>query len=117
MRPTLDVKCTVKATYFSELPEDGYGVPGSVYDKSGKTLWNPDGSNICSYPNALVFNCPGCGNFGSISCKVGPKELRYWEITQGSLDDITTLSLSPSIHCVGCCGWHGYLTNGEFKSC
>lgn len=65
----------------------------------------------------LMFACPGCGKTGSIPAAPSPKEPHAWEIVAGSLDDVTTLSLSPSIHCVGCCGWHGYLTAGEFRSC
>lgn len=54
--------------------------------------------------------CPGCGKLG------GPKEGAKWSITSGSFDDVTTLTLSPSI-AKSCCGWHGYLKNGVFESC
>lgn len=74
----------------------------------------------------LAFACPGCGSWGSIACGspkptdgVGGQKVTgpTWDIAGGTLDDPSTLSLSPSIHCVGCCGWHGYLTAGEFKPC
>src|ERR1700742_570556 len=103
MKPTINNKRSCKATYFSDLNDEAYqhGEPGAVYDKSGKVLYGEDGKQICNYSHTLVFNCPGCGQFGSIAAKSGPKESRTWQITQGSLEDITTLSLSPSIHCIG----------------
>jgi hypothetical protein len=66
----------------------------------------------------LMFACPGCGRCGSIP--VGhpkPGESPSWDVTGGSLADVTTLTLSPSIHCISCCGWHGHLRNGVFVSC
>jgi len=52
----------------------------------------------------ILMCCPGCGK------KSGPKG--KWKV------DIQTESVTPSIHhdpALGGCGWHGYLTNGEFK--
>ncbi len=66
----------------------------------------------------IGFTCPGCGQFGSVrAASIKPAEGPSWKIETGSLDDPTTLTLSPSINCVGCCGWHGYLRNGVFESC
>lgn len=62
-------------------------------------------------PNNWVLCCPGCGEAG------GPREGAKWQCTQGSFADVTTLTLSPSILCGGCCGWHGYLKAGTFESC
>lgn len=64
----------------------------------------------------LSFACPGCGQWGGIR-GTHPKQANSWDITSGSLTDATTLTVSPSIHCIGCCGWHGYLINGVFQSC
>jgi len=66
----------------------------------------------------LLFSCPGCGRPGAIRAG-NPKsgDPPSWDVTGGSLDDVTMLTLAPSIHCVGCCGWHGFLQNGVFKSC
>ncbi len=54
----------------------------------------------------LVIACPGCGKIsGSAGGHVFNKE---------------TLSYTPSIvhdKNLGGCGWHGWLTNGEFKEC
>lgn len=66
----------------------------------------------------FIFACPGCGRFGGIRTgSPKPSESPSWGITEGSVDDPTSLSLTPSINCVGCCGWHGYLTKGIYKSC
>lgn len=66
----------------------------------------------------LHFNCPGCGMPGSI--RVGhpkPSASPSWDIVSGSRLDPTTLTTAPSIHCISCCGWHGYLRSGVFESC
>lgn len=55
--------------------------------------------------------CPGCGKLS------GPKRSASWQIIAGSFADVEKLTLQPSIHCGGCCEWHGYLTDGEFRSC
>lgn len=60
--------------------------------------------------SSWVLCCPGCGEAGS------PKEGAKWTCTKGSFEDVTSLTLSPSI-AKGCCGWHGYLNNGVFESC
>lgn len=65
----------------------------------------------------LMFACPGCGLWGSV--RIGnpkPTEKPSWDIVAGTTDDLTTLTLQPSIHCVGCCGWHGHLVKGVFVS-
>ena len=76
-----------------------HGPPGSMIrvegDKSG---------------TGHIIACPGCGQFGSA------REGARWTVQSGSLDDVTTLTLSPSIQ-KSCCGWHGYLRNGVFESC
>jgi hypothetical protein len=68
--------------------------------------------------NKLSFACPGCGRWGGvIAGHPKPPVKPSWDIIGGKLSDPTTLTLSPSIHCIGCCGWHGYLKNGVFESC
>lgn len=50
-----------------------------------------------------------CRHEGNGSC---------WEWS-GSAED-GTLTATPSLHCLsdrGGCGWHGFLTNGEMRSC
>lgn len=66
----------------------------------------------------LHHTCPGCGRFGGISIGFGQKpKSPSWQLMSGDPADPTTWTLAPSIHCVGCCGWHGYLRNGVFESC
>lgn len=58
----------------------------------------------------FIIACPGCGQMGSA------REGAKWSCVGGSMDDVTGLSLSPSI-LKNCCGWHGYLRAGMFESC
>ena len=123
MGVTIDPRRTVKARNVRVFDADG-GAPDGIDALPGDCQRREPyrGETV----PRLMFACPGCGQWGSIACGspkptggVGGVRLAgpSWEIVAGSLDDATTLSLSPSIHCQGCCGWHGYLTNGEFKSC
>ncbi len=61
-------------------------------------------------PSSWILCCPGCGQMGS------PNTGATWQATGGSFEDVTTLTLNPSI-AKNCCGWHGYLRNGVFESC
>lgn len=103
---SVDPKRTVPVFVMGEWPERGYGRPGGVLSRSGER----------EYADTLAFNCPGCGRFGSIRC-THPKDVggRSWDIVKGSLREPKTLTLAPPIRCVGCCGWHGYLTDGVFR--
>ena len=58
------------------------------------------------------FACPGCGETRSI-----PIGAPGWDLVEGKLDDLASISLKPSILCKSCCGWHGYLTKGVFEPC
>lgn len=59
-----------------------------------------------------MIKCPGCGREGGQHLrKPGtphPPDRASWEIS--GLPDKPTLK--PSVNCEGCCGWHGYLTDG-----
>lgn len=60
-------------------------------------------------PDGLNFVCPGCGEMGGI--QFSPSGW-MWD---GNRDAPTC---TPSIlHDVASCGWHGYLTAGEFRTC
>ena len=76
-----------------------YGPYGAFVKRQGTGL-----------PNNWVLCCPGCGAMGS------PRREAAWTAPSGSFDDVTTLTLNPSI-AKECCGWHGYLRNGIFESC
>lgn len=105
-KPVVDPKRTgVKASMipWNEPPIeliDGEwtGPPGAFVDRSGTD------------PSNWLLSCPGCGRMGS------PRTGATWTATSGSFDDVTTLTLSPSI-AKSCCGWHGYLRAGVFESC
>lgn len=111
-KPPIDAKRTCKAIQADH--DDPTIQPGEYcYATPGKGRRLDQGDH-------LLFACPGCGRSGAIRA-AHPKPPNgngaTWDITGGSLDDITTLTLTPSINCVGCCGWHGYLRNGVFESC
>lgn len=97
---------TVAATVLTEYPDNP--APGACYVPTGDG-WGDD---------SFCFACPGCSQFGLIRVgAVKPERTPSWVITRGEKGDPTGLSLSPSIHCQSCCGWHGYLTGGVFRSC
>jgi hypothetical protein len=103
-RPTIDPKRTgVKATMIPwteppmELVNDRWHGPLGAFIQSGA----PEHWTLC---------CPGCGELGS------PRDGAVWSVTSGSWDDVSTLTLSPSI-AKNCCGWHGFLRHGVFESC
>lgn len=86
----------------------------SVSGKGAIYLWNY-GKN--DKPGHIMMNCPGCGESSAMLVYgVGdnhPPNVQAWQIT-GIPHNI---GLTPSINCVGCCGWHGYLTGGHYKRC
>lgn len=105
--PTVHKTRTVAATRTGNAwPDSGYAAPGAVFVDTENT-----------YKDHLLFACPGCGKMGSIRA-THPKDQggRSWDIVAGKLTEPEGLTLSPSIHCVGCCGWHGWLKAGIFKS-
>jgi hypothetical protein len=124
-RQTIDPKRTgVKAREIPEWPERPdesaryYGNPGDMLRTA-----NADGSLY-----GFLVACPGCGQFGAIPvCEDAPVR---WSVVSGFSDvggvkvdagpgdvnDVTTLSLTPSI-LKRCCGWHGFLRRGVFESC
>ena len=61
----------------------------------------------------FLLACPGCGSVSGISVGADKKSPR-WLVAGGSVDDVSTLTLEPSLNCVGCCGWHGHLRGGTF---
>jgi hypothetical protein len=71
---------------------------------------------ITSYKNELygiIFKCPGCVEALGITIKDHKNE-PGWSI------NFETLTATPSIlhkRDGRGCGWHGYLTNGDLKSC
>ena len=77
----------------------------------GDCIYHPEESR-------LTFACPGCAQWGGVRCgHPKPAEKPSWDIVSGRPEEPDTLTLAPSIHCQGCCGWHGYLKDGVFESC
>lgn len=106
-KPSVDRYRTVKATRTTEAwPEDGYTEPGQVFIDTAGT-----------YANTLLFACPGCGRMGGITVGTEKPDPPGWKVVKGDKLEPETLTLSPSINCVGCCKWHGHLTAGVFKCC
>jgi hypothetical protein len=64
----------------------------------------------------IMLNCPGCGDSSAMHVRVQgmmkPAEGQSWELSY-----TPGITLSPSINCTGCCGWHGWLKNGLFTHC
>ena len=65
--------------------------------------------NMQEQPVGYVLSCPGRGERLSLRTD-GPGP--HWTAT-GDLD-AGSLTLTPSIHHVQGCGWHGYLQDGTF---
>lgn len=64
----------------------------------------------------IWFGCPcGDGELAGIPVKKGSHHSQ--EKAWGWNGDEEKPTLTPSIQRMGGCNWHGYLTNGEFKSC
>ncbi len=64
----------------------------------------------------LLFRCPcGCGSKGSLQLdtEFADRSEPTWT-WNGNRERPT---LTPSIHRVRGCGWHGYLTDGVFRPC
>ena len=108
MDAKVDPKRTVKARVVHVFEDDGSALDGIDAEPGDVQLREDD---------RLMFACPGCARWGSISCAhPKPTEKPSWDVVKGSLKDPTALTLHPSIFCTGCCQWHGHLVDGVFKS-
>lgn len=96
--------------------------PGWV-GHGGEGTSNADGSPIPYRAQVgIAFDCPcGCDSRCYIGFKNPPDggppcDVRdvNWQ-RQG--DTFETITLSPSIQRIGGCGWHGWIQNGEVKTC
>ncbi len=106
-KPAVDRYRTIEASRTTDAwPEDGYAVPGAGFIAKDDT-----------YKNTLLFACPGCGRMGGITVGTKKPDPPGWKIEAGTKLEPETLTLSPSINCVGCCKWHGHLIKGVFKCC
>lgn len=95
----MNLKVTI-ADSFDSLAAAG---PGAIYF--------PQSTSAAE--RAMIMNCPGCGDRSAMTVyPVGtPKPPSpSWEMS----GEGANLTLKPSINCIGCCKWHGWLTNGEY---
>lgn len=106
MRPATDPKRTgVRATPTTLLTDDGY--PSHA---------EPGAFELHPGDRVLALACPGCGHVSGMA--VGnPKPPNENGATWLMTGVPPAITLSPSINCVGCCGWHGWLRDGVFHSC
>jgi len=85
--------------------------PPEPYNKTlppASCKWSSDMNGETS---DLLFTCPcGCGKIGAV-CIARPG-IRGWQWN----GDRVNPTFTPSILQTNGCRWHGYLTNGEFKS-
>lgn len=85
---------------------DGFDLAAGEYKFTG--VMNHEGTH------GMAFGCPcGCGDVSAIRFDTSPIEgdpRWHWN---GNRESPT---LTPSLHKTQGCGWHGYLTNGEFVS-
>lgn len=89
---------------FAEGKMDHVGGHGAYYRHHG----DPEDGPL----RGLHFICPKCGQMGAIS--IGQENGRGWT-HDGNWEKPTC---TPSIlHDSPRCGWHGYLTKGEFVPC
>jgi len=66
-------------------------------------------------PTDLIFVCPcGCGVISSVTLSTSPRSDGPRWAWNGNSDSPT---LTPSIRKLNGCLWHGFLTDGIFKSC
>jgi len=92
-------------------------VPATIQTGEWRYASKENVPGICEPKESqLKFACPGCGQLLIIPIGQAISDPRHWDIIEGSGLDPTSLSLMPSI-ANSCCGWHGYLKEGVFKSC
>lgn len=78
----------------------------------GEFLWSLGSDK--STPSRMLFVCPcGCGSHAGIAVKAESSGGPVWS-WNGDLDHPT---VTPSIRKLDGCEWHGFLTDGKFKSC
>ena len=95
--------------------------PGFV-DAGGEGVSDKDGNPVPKREGVgISFDCPcGCGDRTYTPFENpldgGPSRAGGHPAWQRTGDTFETLTLKPSILRTLGCKWHGYLTNGEFRS-
>lgn len=95
--------------------------PIPIIDITGRDGIPEKPGEIAYYVNAdkelagLRFGCPcGCGQTGGVRFLLPNDRARRGWRWNGDKEKPT---LKPSIRLTTGCGWHGYLTDGEFVEC
>lgn len=77
-------------------------------------VWDDERPGAYEFANrkrSIIFVCPcGCGQKRTVPIKVGEKEPHSWKWD----GDKESPTLEPSILVKGECGWHGFLTSGQW---
>lgn len=78
-------------------------------------FWNEgmDATDQAEAVHFFEFACPRTGKYcGAIRCALQkPAETPSW----GWDGNMQAPTLRPSVNCISGCGWHGWVTNGEFS--
>lgn len=104
-RPAVDPRRTVPAVPAAFACVDGffpdYAPPGTFELRVGEK------------GTLMLLACPGCGRVSGMT--VGdPKPDNGNGATWLLTGPPASPTLHPSVNCVGCCGWHGWLKGGVF---
>lgn len=101
VRPEVDPRRTCRSVPVTFALTEGlfqdYAPPGSFEMREGY----------------MLLACPGCGRVSGMTVgdpKPDNGNGATWRLT-GPPESPT---LSPSVNCTGCCGWHGWLKSGVF---
>lgn len=84
---------------------------------TSRNIWEDERPGAFAFEEkrkAIVYICPcGCGQTRSVPICEREKAPHAW-LWDGVTDRPT---LTPSILIIGECGWHGFLTSGEWVTC
>jgi hypothetical protein len=93
---------SVKATHREDF--DQLAEPGDF-------IWSHHASD--GEPANILFVCPcGCGDLTGVPVRPAPQG-PHWNWN----GDQEKPTLTPSLQRLDNCKWHGFLTDGEFRSC
>ena len=99
----------VKATICQTREAFDAAGPGAIF------LWRFGDKQVQGGAAGYVMvKCPGCGDESAMHLRQPGSphpQGASWEV-EGLPETIT---FNPSVHCTGCCGWHGWLKQGTFS--
>lgn len=104
------------------VTDDGFRLepqPGDFRYRDEKNLPTNEREKV----EYFEFYCPSTGRYcGMVRCAnlIKPAKIQSWALVAPEGDpkkiDLDHPTLTPSINCVGGCGWHGRIESGEFKA-